>query len=138
MLDDCFVLDCVVHPFNFDRSNFLSPSAEMFANHLYAFHQVLTPAGQRLLQPEEFLRDWAPAEVAEMALAESRTRPDLLGSVHLRGPPARRWCPSCGTRLWSGWIQAERTRWQAIRFRSPHRVRRTSNRPIVRAARSAW
>jgi uncharacterized protein len=81
MLDDCFVLDCVVHPFNFDRSNFLSPSAEMFANHLYAFHQVLTPAGQRQLEPQEFLRDWPVAEVAEMALAESQT--DMVSSMPL-------------------------------------------------------
>lgn len=73
MLDDTFVFDCVCHTFNFDMKNALGKPGEMFINHLYAFHQVLTPPGQRVLKPEEFLRDWSIDEIAQMVFAETGT-----------------------------------------------------------------
>src|SRR5438105_2515719 len=57
MLDnDAFVFDCVCHVFNFDKRNAFGKPGEMFINHLYAFHQVLSPPNERVLTPEEFLR----------------------------------------------------------------------------------
>jgi predicted TIM-barrel fold metal-dependent hydrolase len=48
----------------------------MFINHLYAFHQVLTPPGEKVLSPEEFLREWSIDEIAQMVFNESGT--DML------------------------------------------------------------
>ena len=45
----------------------------MFIDHLYAFHQVLTPPGERVLGPEEFLREWSIDEIARMVFEESGT-----------------------------------------------------------------
>ncbi len=81
MLDDTFVFDCVCHAFNFDMKNALGKPGEMFINHLYAFHQVLTPAGERVLKPEEFLRDWSIDEIAHMIFAETGT--DMIASQPL-------------------------------------------------------
>ena len=67
MLDnDAFVFDCVCHVFNFDMNNAYGKAGQVFINHLYAFHQVLTPPGERLLGPEEFLREWSIDEIAQM------------------------------------------------------------------------
>ncbi|HJT58540.1 MAG TPA: amidohydrolase family protein [Ktedonobacteraceae bacterium] len=77
MLDnDAFVFDCVCHVFNFDMNNAFGKPGQMFINHLYAFHQVLTPPGERLLSPEEFLREWNIDEIAQMVFEESGT--DML------------------------------------------------------------
>ena len=74
MLDnDAFVFDCVCHVFNFDKRNAFGKPGEMFIDHLYAFHQVLTPPGERVLSPEEFLREWSVDEIAEMVFNESGT-----------------------------------------------------------------
>lgn len=74
MLDnDAFVFDSVCHVFNFDRRNAFGKPGEMFINHLYAFHQVLTPPTERLLSPEEFLREWNIDEIARMVFEESGT-----------------------------------------------------------------
>ncbi len=44
MLDnEAFVFDCVCHVFNFDKRNAFGKPGQMFIDHLYAFHQVLTP-----------------------------------------------------------------------------------------------
>ena len=51
--DDVLVFDCVAHPFNFDPSNALGKAGEMFNNHLYAFHQVLTPENEPKLSEEK-------------------------------------------------------------------------------------
>ena len=56
--NDAIVFDGVAHVFNFEKKNALGPAGEMFINHLYAFHNVLTPEGQPLLPAEEFLRQW--------------------------------------------------------------------------------
>ena len=74
MLDnEVFVFDCVCHVFNFDKKNAFGKPGEMFINHLYAFHQVLTPPGERVLGPEEFLREWNIDEIARMVFEESGT-----------------------------------------------------------------
>jgi predicted TIM-barrel fold metal-dependent hydrolase len=74
MLDnDAFVFDCVCHVFNFDMRNAYGKPGEMFINHLYAFHQVLTPPNERVLKPEEFLREWGIDEIAHMVFDESGT-----------------------------------------------------------------
>ena len=74
MLDnDAFVFDCVCHVFNFDKRNAFGKPGEMFIDHLYAFHQVLTPPGERVLGPEEFLREWNIDEIARMVFEESGT-----------------------------------------------------------------
>ena len=59
--------------FNFDKRNAFGKPGEMFIDHLYAFHQVLTPPGERVLSPEEFLREWSIDEIAEMVFNESGT-----------------------------------------------------------------
>jgi uncharacterized protein len=41
--DDVLVFDCVAHPFNFDASNAIGNAGELFRQHLFAFHNVLTP-----------------------------------------------------------------------------------------------
>ena len=74
MLDnDAFVFDCVCHVFNFDKRNAFGKPGEMFIDHLYAFHQVLTPPGEPVLGPEEFLREWSIDEIARMVFDESGT-----------------------------------------------------------------
>ena len=44
---DAFVFDCVCHIFNFDPANAIGPPGQMFDEHLYAFHQLLTKEGER-------------------------------------------------------------------------------------------
>src|SRR5438132_11964350 len=74
MLDnDAFVFDCVCHVFNFDMRNAYGKPGQMLINHLYAFHQVLTPPGERVLGPEEFLRARSIDEIARMVCEESGT-----------------------------------------------------------------
>jgi len=60
MIGDAFVFDGVAHPFNFTPKNAFGRPGEMFANHLYAFHQVLTPDTEPKLSAEEYLKDWTP------------------------------------------------------------------------------
>ncbi len=73
MQGDAFVFDCVCHVFNFDKKNALGKAGEMFIDHLYAFHQVLTPPTEKVLRPEEFLREWSIDEIARMVFEESGT-----------------------------------------------------------------
>ena len=74
MLDnEAFVFDCVCHVFNFDKRNAFGKPGQMFIDHLYAFHQVLTPPGETVLGPEEFLREWSIDEIAKMVFEESGT-----------------------------------------------------------------
>jgi uncharacterized protein len=79
--NDAIVFDGVAHVFNFEKKNALGPAGEMFINHLYAFHNVLTPEGQRLLPPEEFLRQWTVDDVDEMVYEHSAT--DMLCAMPL-------------------------------------------------------
>jgi predicted TIM-barrel fold metal-dependent hydrolase len=73
MIDGAFVFDVVCHTFNFDRSNARGRPGEMFIEHLYAFHQYLTPAGERILPPQDFMRDWSLDEIHRMVFEESPT-----------------------------------------------------------------
>ena len=79
--NDAIVFDGVAHVFNFDKKNALGPAGEMFINHLYAFHNVLTPEGQPVMPAEEFLRQWTVEEIDEMVYGQSDT--DMLVAMPL-------------------------------------------------------
>jgi len=81
MIDDAFVFDCVAHPFNFDPKNAFGKAGLMFNNHLYAFHNALTPDDQPKLPSEEFLREWTPSDIRKMVYEESDT--DMLVAMPL-------------------------------------------------------
>ena len=81
MIGDAFVFDGVAHVFNFEKKNALGPPGEMFNNHLYAFHAALTPDGQTVLPPEEFLRQWTVDEIDDMVYRQSGT--DMLVAMPL-------------------------------------------------------
>jgi len=81
MIDDAFVFDCVAHVFNFDPKNAFGNAGLMFDNHLYAFHNALTPDDQPKLPPEEFLRQWTPSDIRKMVYEESDT--DMLVAMPL-------------------------------------------------------
>jgi uncharacterized protein len=79
--NDAIVFDGVAHVFNFEKKNALGPAGEMFNNHLYAFHATLTPEGQPVLPPEEFLRQWTVDDIDEMVYRNSST--DMLCAMPL-------------------------------------------------------
>ncbi len=81
MINDAFVFDCVAHPFNFDPKNAFGNAGLMFNNHLYAFHNALTPDDQPKLPSEEFLREWTPSDIRKMVYEESDT--DMLVAMPL-------------------------------------------------------
>lgn len=76
MIGDAFVFDGVAHAFNFDKKNAFGRPGEMFIDHLYAFHSVLTPADRTVLTPEQYCRKWSVEEIKRMVLEESDT--DML------------------------------------------------------------
>ena len=82
--DDVLVFDCVAHPFNFDPSNVLGNAGELFRQHLFAFHNVLTPGNEPKLTPDEFLKEWDTAEISRMVLEESDT--DMLVAMPSPSP----------------------------------------------------
>ena len=79
--NDAIVFDGVAHVFNFEKKNALGPAGEMFINHLYAFHNALTPEGEPLMPAEEFLRQWTVDEIDEMVYRQSST--DMLCAMPL-------------------------------------------------------
>jgi predicted TIM-barrel fold metal-dependent hydrolase len=79
--NDAIVFDGVAHVFNFEKKNALGPAGEMFNNHQYAFHATLTPDGQTVLPPEEFLRQWTVDDIDEMVYEHSST--DMLCAMPL-------------------------------------------------------
>ena len=81
MIGDALVFDGVAHPFNFEADNARGPAGQMFSNHLYAFHNVLTPPGQPLMSAEEFLHKWTVEEIHEMVYGNSDT--DMLVAMPL-------------------------------------------------------
>jgi predicted TIM-barrel fold metal-dependent hydrolase len=81
MIGDAFVFDGVAHVFNFEQKNTYGSAGEMFNNHLYAFHQALTPANQTHLAAEEFLRQWTISDIDRMVFDESDT--DMLVAMPL-------------------------------------------------------
>src|ERR687898_559622 len=73
-----FVFDSVCHIFNFDKRNAIGPPGELFDEHLYAFHTLLTRQGEPVLSRDD-LSPWE--KCAEMA----RQHPDravFWGSVN--------------------------------------------------------
>jgi uncharacterized protein len=81
MIGDAFVFDGVAHPFNFTEKNVYDRAGEMFRQHLYAFHQVLTPDTEPRLSAEQYLKDWTPADIHEMVFEHSDT--DMLVAMPL-------------------------------------------------------
>jgi predicted TIM-barrel fold metal-dependent hydrolase len=81
MIGDAFVFDGVAHPFNFMEKNVYDRAGEMFRQHLYAFHQVLTPDTEPKLSAEQYLKDWTPADIHEMVFEHSDT--DMLVAMPL-------------------------------------------------------
>jgi uncharacterized protein len=79
--NDAIVFDGVAHVFNFEKKNALGPAGEMFINHLYAFHNVLTPEGEPLMSAEDFLRQWTVDDIDEMVYEHSST--DMLCAMPL-------------------------------------------------------
>jgi uncharacterized protein len=79
--NDAIVFDGVAHVFNFEKKNALGPAGEMFINHLYAFHNALTPEGQPLMAADEFLRQWTVDDIDEMVYRHSST--DMLCAMPL-------------------------------------------------------
>ena len=84
--DDAIVFDGVAHVFNFEKKNALGPAGEMFDNHLYAFHHVLTPetsrhAGRRVPAPVDrrrHRRDGLPTSPTDMLCAMPLPLTDLF------------------------------------------------------------
>ena len=78
---DAFVFDCVCHVFNFDKANALGPPGELFDEHLYAFHQLLTKEGEPVMSREEFFREWSVDEIYDMVIEGSDT--DMIAAQPL-------------------------------------------------------
>lgn len=76
MIGNAFVFDGVAHAFNFDKKNAFGRAGEMFIDHLYAFHSVLTPADRTILTADQYCRKWSVEEIKRMVLDESDT--DML------------------------------------------------------------
>ena len=53
--NDVVVFDGVAHVFDLSPQNYRTKGGEMVSQHLYAFHQVLTPEGEPKLAPEQLL-----------------------------------------------------------------------------------
>jgi hypothetical protein len=70
---DAFVFDCVCHIFNFDPANAIGPPGQLFDEHLYAFHQLLTKEGEKVLSREEFMKEWSVDEIYDMVIEGSDT-----------------------------------------------------------------
>ena len=79
--DDVLVFDCVADPFTFDASNVLGNAGELFRQHLFAFHNVLTPEAEPNLSSEAFLKEWSTREISRMVLDESDA--DMLVAMPL-------------------------------------------------------
>ena len=78
---DAFVFDCVCHIFNFDPSNALGAPGLMFDEHLFAFHQLLTAEGERVLTREEYMKEWSVDEIYDMVIEGSDT--DMIAAQPL-------------------------------------------------------
>src|ERR1700751_6165973 len=70
---DAFVFHRVCHIFNFDPANALGPPGQLFDEHLFAFHQLLTREGEQILSREEFMREWSVDEIYDMIIEGSDT-----------------------------------------------------------------
>ena len=75
------MFDCVCHIFNFDPTNALGAPGLMFDEHLFAFHQLLTKEGERILTREEFMKEWSVDEIYDMVIEGSDT--DMIAAQPL-------------------------------------------------------
>ena len=75
------MFDCVCHIFNFDPSNAIGPPGQLFDEHLYAFHQLLTREGEEILSREQFMKEWSVDEIYEMVIEGSDT--DMIAAQPL-------------------------------------------------------
>lgn len=71
--DGAFVFDGVCHIFNMNMDNAYGGPGELFINHLYAFHMLLTREGEPILSQEAFCKEWGVEEVYEMIIGDSDT-----------------------------------------------------------------
>ena len=78
---DVFVFDCVCHIFNFDKSNAFGPAGDLFDEHLYAFHAFLTKEGEKVIDRDDFFREWSVDEIYDMLIEGSDT--DMIVSQPL-------------------------------------------------------
>ena len=78
---DVFVFACVCHIFNFDKKNAFGPAGDLFDEHLYAFHAFLTKEGEKVIDRDDFFREWSVDEIYEMVIEESDT--DMIVSQPL-------------------------------------------------------
>ncbi|MGH9118469.1 MAG: hypothetical protein ACRD0A_11540 [Acidimicrobiales bacterium] len=72
MIGEALVFDCVAHVFNFEEKNAFGPAGKMFSNHLYAFHNALTPAGQTI--PSRRSTAWSTRSPTPTCSAPCRCR----------------------------------------------------------------
>lgn len=106
MIDGAFVVDAVVHGYNYTAPNRVDgPLAGAVAAMVYAGHQLFAPADGRFVLDEEAYGDNAdPHRVAHALFAESQTDVAIYHEVPMFGVFADGSCP-----LWVG--QEMRRRW---------------------------
>jgi uncharacterized protein len=70
-----FVVDAVIHAYNFLESNMVTTNGDMdeFRYGVFKHHTMFSPQDERFhLTPEEFIDDWAPDTLAHSVFAESQ------------------------------------------------------------------
>jgi uncharacterized protein len=70
MIADAFVVDAVVHPYNWTPENAVGDFAVEFSRGNHAYHEVLTPDPSYRLTQQEFMRDWTIEELADVLFVE--------------------------------------------------------------------
>lgn len=70
MIDDAFVIDAVVHPYNWSEENCTGDFAVEFTKANHAYHEMLTPDPAYRLTRAEFMHDWSIEELAETLFVE--------------------------------------------------------------------
>jgi len=104
MIDDTFVIDAVVHPYNWATENAVGDYAVEFTRANHAFHEILTPDPAFRLTASEFIREWTIEELADALFVEGGVDyalchaigvtdfyRDGLSSVEKASEMARRW-----------------------------------------------
>ena len=82
MIGDAFVFDGVAHPFNFEPKNaFGRPGRDVRQPPLRVPRDPDAGRPSRSCRPEEFLREWTPADIRQMVYDESDT--DMLVAMPL-------------------------------------------------------
>lgn len=74
MFNDHLVVNGVVHPYNWDPSNYTNPLSGTFSEAGFGMQMMFAPGmrpGEYALTHDEFMRDWTVEEIAWATLAES-------------------------------------------------------------------